>query len=121
LVKKIIAISSVSTIIIISLFSYAVYLGFFDINTLPKDKFIKEVTSPDREYSIKAYVSETSLSAPAVRGELNYLKENKKPKNIYWNYREDDANIEWIDSVTIIINGHKLNVLYDKFDWRNVD
>lgn len=113
--KKIIII----VLVIITTLSYGIYWAFFDMDRLPKDKFISEVISPSGEYSIKAYVSETSLSAPAVLGELNYISKRKKPKNIYWNYREDSADIKWIDNVTVIINGHKLNVLTDTFDFRN--
>lgn len=105
--------------VIIAIVAYGVYWSFFDMSRLPKDKFICEVLSPNAKYSIKAYVSESSLSAPAILGELNYKVEKKKPKNIYWNYREDTANINWIDDVTVIINGHELNVLHDNYDWRN--
>ena len=115
LIKKIIIV----VLVIIIILSYGVYWAFFDMDRLPKDKFISEVISPSGEYSIKAYVSESSLSAPAVLGELNYISKRKKPKNIYWNYREDYADIKWIDNITVIINGHKLNVLTDTFDFRN--
>jgi hypothetical protein len=103
---------------IIAVFSYGIYWAFFDMGRLPQGELISEVTSPNGKYTIKAYVSEGSLSAPAVRGELNYNNEKKKPKNIYWNYREDKADSEWVDNTTVIINGHKLNVLQDRFDWR---
>ncbi|WP_432432661.1 DUF5412 family protein [Clostridium swellfunianum] len=43
---------------------------------------------------------------------------NKKPKNIYWNYHENTANIKWVDDNTVIINSHKLDVLKDTFDFR---
>lgn len=86
---------------------------------LPKDKLISEVLSPDGSYSIKAYVSEAALTAPSVLGELNYKTKNKKPKNIYWNYRENSANIKWVDKDTVIINDHKLDIFHDTFDWRN--
>ena len=106
-------------LIIIVLLSYGVYWAFFDMGRLPKGTFLTEVVSPNGDYTIKAYVSETSLSAPAMRGELNYNNIKKKPKNIYWDYRQDTAKIEWIDNTTVIINGHKLDVLKEKFDFRN--
>jgi hypothetical protein len=112
--KKIAVIFLIATAILI----YGVYCAFFNIGRLPKGNLITAVQSPDGNYTIKAYVSETSLSAPAVRGELNYNKQKKRTKNIYWNYREDSANIKWVDNVTVIINGHKLNVSQDTFDWR---
>ena len=54
----------------------------------------------------------------AVLGELNFNKENKKPKNIYWNYHEEDAKVIWIDENTVIINDHKLRVPNETFDYR---
>ncbi|WP_024834191.1 DUF5412 family protein [Ruminiclostridium josui] len=106
-------------IVIIALLSYLIYWSFFDMGRLPKDRLISEVESPSGEYSIKVYISESSLSAPAVLGELNYKKIKKKPKNIYWDYKKETADIKWIDNVTVIINGHKLNILHDTYDWRN--
>lgn len=76
--------------------SYRVYSAFFDMSHLPKGNLIKESVSPNGDYTIKAYVSETSLSSPAVRGELNYNNIRNKPKNIYWGYRQYTAKIEWI-------------------------
>nr|WP_315990307.1 DUF5412 family protein [Desulforamulus aquiferis] len=37
---------------------------------------------------------------------------------MYWNYREDHADIKWIDNDTVIINGQKLDVPYQTFDFR---
>ena len=39
--------------------------------------------------------------------------------NIYWNYHEDHAEVEWIDDETVIINGIQLNVLTEIYDFRN--
>ena len=61
----------------------------------------------------------TSLSADAVRGELVFNERNGKTKNIYWNYRESTAKIEWLDNKTVVINGHTLEVPNEKFDFRN--
>lgn len=113
--KKKIVVIIFSVIIILS---YGVYWAFFDMGRLPKGKLIAEVQSPDGNYTLRAYVSGTSLSADAVRGELNYNKMKKKPRNIYWNYKESSADIKWKDNVTVVINGHELNVLHDTFDFR---
>lgn len=103
----------------IILISYGFYWAFFDMNRLPKQELIAEVKSPNGTYTIKAYLSDGgATTAFAVLGELNYNKENKRPKNIYWNYREDHADINWIDNDSVIINGHKLDVPNDTFDFR---
>ncbi len=105
-------------VVIIAIIIYGVYWSFYDMSRLPKGNLISEVQSPDGNYSIRVYVSESSLSAPAVRGELNYKNSKKKSKNIYWNYKEDTVNMEWIDNFTIIINGHELDIRHDTFDFR---
>jgi len=114
--KKLIVIS----FLIIGLLGYGIYWAFFDMNRLPKGDLISEVDSPDRTYTIKAYVSSGGATVgPAVRGELNFNKEKRDPKNIYWNYHEDNANINWIDEDTVIINEKELTVPDETFDFRN--
>ncbi|MBF8984581.1 hypothetical protein IZY60_13625 [Lutibacter sp. B2] len=110
-------------IIIIAVLAYGVHWLFsvFDtsIDSLPKGDLISEVQSPNATYTIKAYISSGgSTTANAIRGELNFNNTRNKPKNIYWNYREDKAVIKWVDNDTVIINGHELDVLDERFDFR---
>nr|MBA5586716.1 hypothetical protein [Anaerobacillus isosaccharinicus]QOY38697.1 hypothetical protein AWH56_020475 [Anaerobacillus isosaccharinicus] len=55
----------------------------------------------------------------AIRGELVFNKKNNKTKNVYWQYRQETAKIEWKDNKTVVINGQTLNVPNDKYDYRN--
>ncbi|WP_412897773.1 DUF5412 domain-containing protein [Bacillus sp. 1P02SD] len=99
---------------------YGVYWAFFDMNRLPTGEYLTEETSPDGTYTLKAYLTDGGATVSySIRGELVLNKQNKKTKNIYWNYREETADIEWIDNDTVVINGHTLNVPKDKFDFRN--
>lgn len=117
--NKILKIFLVVGLLLIGIIGYGVYWAFFDMNRLPTGEYITEETSPNGTYTLKAYVSSPSLSADAVRGELIFNERNGKTKNIYWNYRESTAKIEWIDDDTVVINGHRLNVPKEKFDFRN--
>lgn len=117
--KKIVKIALIIGFLFMGLIGYGVYWAFFDMKSLPTGEYLTEETSPDGSYTLKAYVSSTSLSADAVRGELVFNKRNGKTKNIYWNYRESTANIEWLDNQTVSINGHTLEVPNEKFDFRN--
>lgn len=117
--KKIVKISLIISFLFIGFVGYGVYWAFFDMNRLPTGEYLTEETSPDGTYTIKTYVSVTSLSSDAVRGELVFNERNGKTKNIYWNYRESTAKIEWLDNQTVVINGHTLEVPNDKYDWRN--
>ena len=116
--KKVVKISLITSFLFIGFIGYGVYWAFFDMNRLPTGKYLTEETSPDGTYTLKAYVSSPSLSADAVRGELVFNERNGKIKNIYWNYRESTAKIEWLDNKTVVINGHTLEVLNEKFDFR---
>lgn len=116
--KKVVKISLIISFLFIGLIGYGVYWAFFDMNRLPTGKYLTEETSPDGTYTLKAYVSSPSLSADAVRGELVFNERNGKTKNIYWNYRESTAKIEWLDNKTVVINGHTLEVPNGKFDFR---
>lgn len=117
--NKILKIFLVVGLLLIGIIGYGVYWAFFDMNRLPTGEYITEETSPNGTYTLKAYVSSPSLSADTVRGELIFNERNGKTKNIYWNYRESTAKIERIDDDTVVINGHRLNVPKEKFDFRN--
>lgn len=106
-------------VIILIILSYGIHWMFFDMSRLPKGELIEQKTSLNGTYTIRAYKSDGGATTSyAILGELNFNKVNKRPKNIYWNYREEKAVIEWIDDDTDIINGHELDVLKEVFDFR---
>ncbi|WP_352926989.1 DUF5412 domain-containing protein [Peribacillus simplex] len=109
----------VISLLIIGLLGYGIYWAFFDMNRLPKGDLISTVTSPDETYTLKAYVSSGGATTDfSVLGEMNFNKEKRKPKNIYWNYHEEKANIKMVDNDTVIINGHQLEVPSETYDFR---
>ena len=92
---------------------------FFSMANLPEGELLTESESPNGEYTVRAYVSMSGATvADAVRGEVVYHQKKDKKKNIYWNYRESTAEIDWIDEHTISINGVKLDVRKDVYDFR---
>lgn len=117
--RKILVIILVVILIITTFVTCGVYWAFFDMNRLPKGELITEANSPDGTYTIKAYLTNGGATTSyAIRGELNFNNKKSNPRNIYWNYRQNKAIIEWIDNDTVIINGHELNVPNEKFDFR---
>lgn len=85
------------------------------MNRLPTGEFLTEETSPNGEYTLKAYVTNGGATTSyAVCGELIYNKKENKSKNIYWNYHEGTADIIWKDNDTVIINGRTLDVPIEK-------
>ncbi|UJF16614.1 DUF5412 domain-containing protein [Jeotgalibaca sp. MA1X17-3] len=113
--KKII----LSLLVIVGLLSYGFYWAFFDMNRLPEGELIADVSSPKETYTIKAYLTNGGATTSyAIRGELHFNDSNKKAKNIYWNNREEEVEIEWMDDDTVRINGIELEVEDEKFDFR---
>ena len=106
-------------LIIVGTFAYGVYWAFFDMGRLPEGEFIAEATSPNGQYTVKIYVTNGgATTSDAVRGELNFNQEKRKPKNIYWQYRMDTASIKWLDDDTVIINNIELDVQNETYDFR---
>lgn len=73
--------------------------------------------SLDGEYTVNVYLHENSLSADAVRCEV-VNSNHERARNIYWNYPESTAKIQWMDDDTVSINGIVLDVRTDKYDFR---
>ncbi|NQX57975.1 DUF5412 domain-containing protein [Paenibacillus qinlingensis] len=102
----------------IGLICYGIFWAFFDMNRLPAGELIEQSHSPNGKYTINTYVSNGGATTNfAIRAELVSNKSSKK-KNIYWNYREENANIVWVDDDTVNINGHVLRLPNEKFDFR---
>lgn len=107
-------------LLFVGVLGYGVYLAFFDMSRLPIGEYLTEESSPDGKYTFKAYVvNGGATTSYTVRGELVFNQKNRNAKNIYWNYKEDSADIKWLDNDTVLINGHSLDVPKDKFDFRN--
>lgn len=118
--KKTLRVIIIVSLACISFIGYGVYWALFDTNRLPRGEYLTEVNSPDGAYTLKAYlINGGATTSFAIRGELVMNDRKGKTENIYFNYREDNANIKWIDSDTVVINGHTLTVPNEKFDYRN--
>ncbi len=112
--KKIIR-TFAEVVILVSILS-ACSLG--DINSLPKGDLVKSVSSPNEKCCLNIYLVNGGATVDfAIRGEIENIETGEK-RNIYWKYHCEEANIEWIDDETVIINGKRLNILTDKYDWR---
>ena len=109
----------ITAMITIALAGYAIYWAFYDMSRLPTGELISEVQSPSGTYTLKSYRTDGGATTSyAIRGELNFNTENKKPKNIYWEYRVENSAVEWLDDDTVIINGVELDVPDEKYDFR---
>lgn len=108
------------TISFVLLIVYGIYWAFFDIQRIEGEEFLSESTSPDGRYTVTAYLNNGGATTDYAVLCTATDNETGRDRNIYWNYKCEKAEIEWIDEDTaiIIINGVELDVMKDKYDWR---
>lgn len=106
--------------IIVAMISFKTDRTEDNMSKLPKGEYLSQSTSPNGTYTIRTYLSDKggATVANAVRGELILNNKNKKPRNIYWDYRINVSVITWESDDTVIINGHKISLPNGKYDWR---
>lgn len=116
--KKVLVVLLVLGLFFVGIIGYGVYWVFFDWSRF-KQELIAESTSPEGTYTIHAYrYNGGATTSYAVIGELEFNKKHKKAKKIYWQYKEEEAVIEWIDDNTVIINDVQLEIPYETYDYR---
>ena len=92
-------------------------LAFNMIPDLDECEKLSETVSPDGYYEIAAYYY--SIEDSIICQAKSIANEGLPYKRvIYFNTDEDDAKVEWISDRDVTINGHKLNILKDWYDWR---
>lgn len=85
----------------------------------PEGELLTETASPSGDYKVKTYVVRGSATVSnSVRGKVIDHTKKDKEKKIYNAYREEEAVVEWVDDFTVSINGIKLDVRKDSYDWR---
>ena len=109
----------VTAILLIGIYKYVWSVSVIDLQSLPKGELQSQVTSPDGNYTLKIYLCNGGATVDyAIRGEIVFNNGKKETKNIYWNYHEKSSEVKWIDEQTVEINGIKLNIFNDEYDWR---
>lgn len=105
--------------LIIAFVIYGIHWAFFDIQRIEGQEVIEEVISPNDNYTITAYLN--NGGATSDYAVLCSVTDNQtgKERNIYWQYHCSEAEIEWKDEKSVIINGVELDVLKDSYDYRN--
>ncbi len=107
--KKLITLSSVilTVILIFSVLYCAIWAMRLEL--------INKSDSPDSKYTVTAYLDNGGATTPYS---VLCTVKNKKigfQRKIYWEYRCDEAEIEWLDNTTVIINGIELDVKKDNY------
>lgn len=109
----------ISVLFVAAIGIYAVNWAFFDIQRIEGQELIDVVNSPDGKYTISVYLN--NGGATTDYAVLCSVKNNEteKERNIYWNYHYDEAEVQCNSEDTATINGVKLNVTKDTYDYRN--
>lgn len=103
---------------IAGILAYAISWAFFDIQRINGDEYLTELSSPNGTYTVTAYLNNGGATTSyAVLGTLEN-NEDGQIKNIYWQDRCEEAEMEWLNEDTIVINGIKLNVNNEIYDYR---
>jgi hypothetical protein len=116
---KIILPIAIMVLLLTALLIYGIHWAFFDVRRIEGQEVIEEVISPNDNYTITAYLN--NGGATSDYAVLCSVTDNQtgKERNIYWKYHCSEAEIEWKDEKTVIINGVELDVLKDSYDYRN--
>ncbi len=108
---------SVFLVLLVAVSSLLYYHYFVSMRSLPEGTLIATYKESECDSEINIYRCSAGATVDcSIRGEVVF-KDSKK-KNIYWSYHESDADVEWLDSETVTINGRVLNVHHDKYDFR---
>lgn len=80
--------------------------------------YISKSDSADGNYTVTAYLNDGDNSDYAV---LCTVTDNStgETRNIYWNNNCANANIQWVNNETVVINGTVVNVKNGGFDYRD--
>ncbi len=98
--------------------AYTINWAFFDIQRINGQEYLAESTSPNGTYTVTAYLNNGGATTSyAVLGTLKNNK-NGRTKNIYWQYRCEKAELEWLNDEVIRINDIELNVKNEIYDYR---
>ncbi len=100
---------------------FMVHYLFFDINRIKGEELISSSTSPTGEYELSVYRNNggatTGYAVLCTAREVSTDKE----RNIYWQYRIEDATVEWESDYIVVINNIRLDVRKDAYDYRRAD
>lgn len=117
--KKLLKIT-ISVLLIAVFLLFGIYYLFFDTSRIAPEELIATYSSPNGTYELNMYRNNGGATSDyAVLGVLTKPDDADYSRNIYWNNNCDEANAEWLDDDTVVINGTKIDdVLKNKYDFR---
>lgn len=119
--KKILKILAVICMCMIILFGWGCYHFIWDTQSIPKGDLVKTISSPEKGYIANVYDGGGGATVDSsVIVEIENVVSHKK-RNIYFEYHcnYEDIDIKWLSETDIQVNGKKLNINRDVYDWRH--
>ena len=104
--------------LVFSVIGYGFYWAFFDIQRYEGHEDLFSLSSPTKAYTLTAYRNNGGgNSGYAILFSITN-NANGETRNIYWDGDATDADVQWLDGTTVVINGRELNVNEDVYDYR---
>lgn len=110
-------------LIIVMLFNavgLAVDAFSYNMEELPKGKFLYSVMSPDGKNTFSLYLVKMENVNTAIRGEVVSIDENAEmeKQNVYWQVGSKTAIAGWKDETTITVNDKEIKLGGEPYDSR---
>ncbi len=90
----------------------------YNMEKLPEGELLYSEYSETGAYRIDVFLCSGNATTDfSIRCAVVEV-ETGESRNIYWQYKEEDAEVTWIDENTVDINGVVLDIHNDSYDWR---
>lgn len=117
--KRVIKISVVFVTFLVIIFGWGIYHFTWDTQSIPKGELIRKVNSPKSKYTANIYNGTGGATVDdSVIVEVEE-KLTKEKKNIYFQYHCKDIELKWLTETYVQINGKKMNIHRDVYDYRH--
>ena len=105
-------------IIIVGMIAWEISTRF--LLFLPHENLIYSCYSPQKNYLVEFYHNRGNATvADSVTGDVTDMK-SKKKRTFYFCYREDEAEVKWLDDSQCVVNGSVIDLQTDVYDSRDM-
>ncbi len=112
--RLLIGIPLLAALVFIGVFYYL----FYDTQRIKGQEEISQLSSPAGTYTATAYRNNGGATTSFSVLVTVTANETGRDKNIYWNYKCEEAQMYWEDEETLNVNGLSLDVTHDVYDFR---
>ncbi len=117
--RSTIRLSIVFVTFLVIIFGWGIYHFTWDTQSIPKGELIRKVNSPKGKYTANIYSGTGGATVDdSVIVEVEQ-ETTKKKKNVYFQYHCKDIEVKWLTETYIQINGKKMNIHKDVYDYRH--